>query len=1013
MPTRTLFTTIRTEGALLPPDLLQRISEGATIDGLTPDSYHRPGEKLNEAINQSWNALQGAWASFRAAQERLPAGDLGTTVTRERWLLPLFRELDYGRLQTATAVEIDGRSYPISHGWEQVPIHLVSYQLDLDKRTPGVAGAASASPHSLLQVFLNRSDANLWGFVSNGYKLRILRDNASLTRQAYVEFDLEAMMEGEVYSDFVLLWLLCHQSRVEGERPSECWLERWMKTAEEQGTRALDQLRDGVQKAIEALGRGFLERPDNAGLRDRLTAGTLDKQDYYRQLLRLVYRLLFLFVAEDRDLLHDPKSSEASREIYRKYYSTQRLRQMAETFKGTAHPDLFEGLRLVMRVLNSAGTTANAPNRALGAQRLGLTQLGSYLFSDEAVADVIDCRISNRDLLDAVRALALVYDDKVKRYRSIDYKNLGSEELGSVYESLLEFHPQINVPARSFALATAGGNERKTTGSYYTPSSLIYALLDSALDPVLDEAEYGEGARTPRRPDAECAEQRILALKVCDPACGSGHFLIAAANRMAKALASVRTGEEEPPPSAIQQAKRDVIGHCIYGVDINPMAVELCKVNLWMEALEPGKPLSFLDHRIQCGNSLLGTTPRLMAEGIPSDAFKPIEGDDKAVVSRLRKQNAQERKDYETGQRRLFDVIEPPADYRRLAADLRDLDALDDATLAGIRAKEERYQALANDAEYQKARGLADAWCAAFVWEKETSPPTPLHFVNGEGKSSTPSQGDIPVPPPLTDRAYRLMSEKPLDPRFADVRAYVAALRERYSFFHWHVAFPDVFRVPDDLQAANEQTGWDGGFSCVLGNPPWDRPKPEPAKFFASLRPDISDAPTSAARAQLLSNLEQEDNAQFNYWKIHERTVMGGVAYLTASGMYPLTAIGKFNLGNNFLELSRHILALGGRSGMINVSGIATDDSGREFISEIMETGALVSFYDFENRRKLFPNVHSSYKFSAITLRGGNSSDSGDFVFRVLVELVPAGVDDHHVARTHDLAGRPFPGRHR
>ena len=270
MPTRALFTTIRTEGALLPPDLLQRISEGATLDGLTPDSYHRPGEKLNEAINQSWNALQGAWASFRAAQERLPAGDLGTTVTRERWLLPLFRELDYGRLQTATAVEIDGRSYPISHGWEHVPIHLVSYQLDLDKRTPGVAGAASASPHSLLQVFLNRSDDNLWGFVSNGYKLRILRDNASLTRQAYVEFDLEAMMEGEVYSDFVLLWLLCHQSRVEGERPSECWLERWMKTAEEQGTRALDQLRDGVQKAIEALGRGFLERPDNAELRDQL-----------------------------------------------------------------------------------------------------------------------------------------------------------------------------------------------------------------------------------------------------------------------------------------------------------------------------------------------------------------------------------------------------------------------------------------------------------------------------------------------------------------------------------------------------------------------------------------------------------------------------------------------------------------------------------------------------------------------------------------------------------------------
>jgi len=235
--TNNIFTTIRTEGALLPPDLLQRISEGQGIDGLTPDSYHRPGEKLNETINRSWNALQGAWTSFKTAQDKLPEEDAGTTITRSRWLLPLFRELDYGRLQTANAVEIDGRSYPISHGWEHVPIHLLSYKVELDARSRGVAGASSASPHSLVQIFLNRSDDHLWGFLSNGYKLRILRDNLTLTRQAYVEFDLEAMMEGEVYSDFVLLWLLCHQSRLEGERTSDYWLEKWMKVAEDEGTR--------------------------------------------------------------------------------------------------------------------------------------------------------------------------------------------------------------------------------------------------------------------------------------------------------------------------------------------------------------------------------------------------------------------------------------------------------------------------------------------------------------------------------------------------------------------------------------------------------------------------------------------------------------------------------------------------------------------------------------------------------------------------------------------------------
>jgi hypothetical protein len=129
-----------------------------------------------------------------------------------------------------------------------------------------------------VQEFLNRSDDHLWGFVSNGLRLRILRDNISLTRQAFVEFDLEGMMEGEVYADFVLLWLLCHQSRVETDKPEECWLERWARAAQEQGTRALDRLRDGVEQAIKALGRGFLAHPANAALRGNLRSGELDKQ---------------------------------------------------------------------------------------------------------------------------------------------------------------------------------------------------------------------------------------------------------------------------------------------------------------------------------------------------------------------------------------------------------------------------------------------------------------------------------------------------------------------------------------------------------------------------------------------------------------------------------------------------------------------------------------------------------------------------------------------------------------
>jgi len=929
MPTRNpnTFTTIRTEGALLPPDLLQRIADGDKgLEGLTPADYHRPSEKINEAINRSWNALQGAWANFKAAQEKLLTGDLGTSITRERWLLPLFRELDYGRLPIAQAHQIDGKSYAISHSWgqedQQVPIHLVSYQLDLDHRTPGIAGASASSPHSLVQVFLNRSDTHFWGFVSNGYRLRILRDNVSLTRQSYVEFDLYSMMEGEVYADFVLLWLVCHQSRVENGR--DCWLEKWMKTAEQQGTRALDTLRDGVQQAIEALGVGFLEHPRNTVLRDRLQNGTLNAQDYYRQLLRLVYRLLFLFVAEDRGLLYDPAAPQEARDLYTEHYSTQRLRRIAERLKGTRHTDLFEGLRLVMKLLSSDENGASAS--------LGLAVLGSFLFSDDAVTDVIGCQIDNIHLLDAVRVLAFMVDNAIHMLRPVDYKNLDSDELGSVYESLLELHPQINVPAKTFALATAGGNERKTTGSYYTPTSLINALLDSALNPVIAEAT--------KKPQPEAA---LLDLKICDPACGSGHFLIAAAHRVAKALASVRTGEEEPAPDATRHALRDVIGNCIYGVDINPMAVELCKIALWLDALEPGKPLSFLDHRIQVGNSLIGTTARLMAEGIPDGAFQPIEGDDKKFSANLRKQNDKERK-----QNYLFDVsgLDLSIESERLAADVESLDAISDDSIAGVRQKEARFRDLAASEEYRRTRLLADAWCAAFVWEK------------------TPS-----APMPITNFLFRQLKSDP-DSAPRGTLENIARLAVQYQFFHWHIAFPDVFRVPDEGEPENAQLGWNGGFDCVLGNPPWERIKLQEKEWFAQRNPEIAIAPSAAIRKHLIRKLLEQDSYLLQAFRLDQRQAEGESHFMRISNRYSLTGTGDVNTYALFAELSLGAMSNSGYVGLIIPTGIATDNTYQVFFDYVVSNRHLVSLYDFENRGHLFADLHTKTKFCLFTLSG-------------------------------------------
>ena len=934
-----LFTTITTEGSLLPSDFLQRLSQNdRSVEGLKSVDYHLdPSEKLNEAISRSWTLMLSAWANFHSAVEKLPDSDIGTTVTRERWLQPLFKELGYGRLITAKAVEIEGKQYPISHFWQNTPIHLISFRAELDKRSERIVGASRSSPHSMMQEFLNRSHGHLWAVVSNGYRLRILRDNVSLIRQAYVEFDLQAMMEGEVFADFVLLYLLCHQSRVEAERPELCWLEKWTQSARQQGTRALDQLRVGVEDAINALGSGFISYPANNALREKLKSGTLSTQDYYRQLLRTVYRFLFLFVAEDRDVLLVPTADATKRSLYAKFYSTARLRQLAAHHTGTKHPDVWHSVQLLFSKLSSSQ----------GCPELGLPALGSFLWSEQGTPELDPCVIANRDVLHAIRLLA--FTEQARTLRPVDYKNLGMKELGSVYTSLLEQHPHVNVDAGTFTLEVSAGNERKTTGSYYTDDSLVQCLLDSALDPVLDEAC--------KKPDPE---QAILSLKVCDPAMGSGHTLIAAAHRMAKRLAAIRTGEDEPAPEAIRTALRDVIGHCIYGVDINPMAVELCKFALWLEALEPGKPLSFLDHHIKCGNSLLGTTPALLRNGIPDEAFETIEGDDKTYAREFKRVNRNERTSHR-GQELLFDFgSEPWMRLGDLPTTFAHLFAEPDDTLEQVQHKEREYANLVRSTPYEFGKLWADAWCSAFVWKKTKA----FSF-------------------PITEEVFRKIEKSPHNVA-GWTKAEVQRLAKQYEFFHWHLEFPDVFHVPSaEQKPENEQTGWSGGFDVELGNPPWERVKLQEKEWFAQRRPDIANARNAAERKRMIAALKKEDPSLYNAFLDDSRQAEGESQLLRSTGRYPLCGRGDINTYAVFAELFKSVINSSGRVGVIVPSGIATDDTTKFFFRDIIDAQMLVCLYDFENSKAIFPGVHRSFKFCLLTLSGQSRpvNKGAEFIF--------------------------------
>lgn len=944
----TTLTAVRTEGGLLPPDLLERIrSLDAELPGLRPEDYGlAPGERLNDAIVRSWTRLNGLWATFADRLDRAP--DSETTFesqTRKLWQVPLFDELGFGQLVSERAVTFDDhdhKEYPVSHRASGVAIHLIGARADLDRRTrPGVRPA-----HGMVQEFLNRSDHHLWAITTNGLRLRLLRDSSSLTRQAYCEFDLEAMFRGQEYSDFALCWLVCHATRFSGEPQSSCYLERWSNQARTDGTRALDQLRGGVEAAIAALGTGFLAEPTNGELRRRLENGELAVDDFHRQLLRLVYRLIFLLVAEARGLLHDPAADAAAVDRYRRWYSLQRIVELARSRRSTDHGDLWESLRVTFDALAGPGQPA-----------IGLSGLGSYLWSDDAVADLGPAALGNRALLDAVHRLTTVYETTGRRGRpvprAVDYRNLGAEELGSVYEALLELHPVID--GRTYSLGTAAGSERKTTGSYYTPTPLIRELLDSALDPVLDEAT-----------DAADPEGALLALKVADPAAGSGHFLIAAAHRIAHRLASVRSGEAEPSPEELRHALREVIANCIYGIDVNPMAVELCKVSLWMEATEPGKPLSFLDHHIVCGNSLLSTTPKLLNEGVPDDAFKPLEGDDKAWLSTLKKRNKAERKYREQG---AFDFGEGAAgDLTALADGLAKLEALPDDTPDAIAAKEAAYAELVSSEAAARARLAADAWCAAFV-----APKTP----------------DSPV---LTDEVVRNCGRDPSKvPN--DVRQLVAEMAEQYRFMHLHITFPDVFTVPEGVvETTNEVTGWAGGFSAVLGNPPWDKVEFSEKEYFAVRDPAVAEL-AGAKRKQAIEQLAT-DAPDLHRDYLRQLRHNGGERHLLSnSGRYPLCGRGKVNTFSVFAELMRTAMGPTGRLGVIVPTGIATDDTTKHFFADLVERRSLASLYDFENRRKVFPGIDSRIKFSLLTLSGAaRPVDEAEFVFFALgVE----DIDDH------------------
>jgi hypothetical protein len=939
------FGAIEIVGGLLTPDMIARIA-ALNAHGQDPESYGvPPGLKIRDDIARYFRIAEALWTKYLSARAATPSAS--TRYAND--LLKLCFGFD--SLTACADVRMGERVFPIGHAAAsgRIPV-VIAPSPDPAARRSGLDeslvqfadGNRRRSATLLLQEFLNASEAAVWGLAIDGTSLRLMRDNVSLTRPAWIEADLEKIFTEGLFSDFSALWLLIHQSRFGGseKNPGSLPLEVWRDAGRVEGVTAREHLRKGVEAALGELGQGLIEHPANTALRQALSTGVLTRQAYFEQLLRLVYRLIFLFAAEDRELLHMPGATEAVTKAYAGGYSLARLRERCtRRTSWDRHTDVWEGLKATFNAL------------AHGEPRLGLPALGG-LFADDQIPHLTVCKLENRRILPAIWRLAWMRPDGHPLTR-VNWRDMETEELGSVYESLLELTPLASADTRTFRFAEgdeARGNTRKTTGSYYTPDALVQALLDESLAPLIEQTVAG-------KPD-HAAIEALLSLRIIDPACGSGHFLLAAARRLASRIARL-SSPGTPSQADYRHWLREVARRCIFGVDRNPMAIELAKVALWIETVEPGKPLSFLDAHLRCGDALLGIYDlSALQTGIPDDAYKPLTGDDRKASSAWKARNKAERDARLQGELSFF---EPP---RSLLETARALESLAEDDLQSVEKKAQAFRNLYDADDRQRMAAACDLYVATFIMPKVELPPRNI----GDTAGFLPTSRDI---------WDKLAGNRPLPLLEKDA----VALARTAKSFHWPLEFPQVF-FPG--------AGRTPGFDLAIGNPPWERIKLQEQEFFASRDPEIATATNAAARKSRITTLAAakpgtSERALYDEFALAKRLSEASGIYFRLSagegGRFPLTGTGDVNTYALFSELFLSLCGATGRAAFIVPSGIMTDLSTSAYFNRLIERKRLITALSFENEEFIFESVHNAVKFAILSVGAENSAPEATFAF--------------------------------
>ena len=968
------YTSIHIYGHLLSDDILHNIERDNTYEGNREQDFAMD-IPVSAAIDYVWSSLRNDWSFYkeRANNERLVNKDPYGTRRARDLMERLLQSLGYSLDRQATNIEVAGTGYDITYTCQslgKMPFIVIGENISadgsidtldkcsLDYRAKG--GMRKKSAHATMLEYLNATE-NVYGIISNGQILRLIRNSGQLVKLTYIEFDLRRMLEEDKYTEFCLMFRLLHASRFQAKGDEPCVMERWFNMSIESGNRIRNGLSLAVQKTMETIGNAVLtsEGKGNEALRNAFTEGTMDADKLNKELIHFIYRLLFLFIIEERGLVYlIPDSPDAPdykqlcewQDIYKKFYAASRLRHLSELayLKQRQYFDLWQGLMDTFHLFE--------PDTF--GERLGINPLGGVLFGRETLHWLKQCQVSNHDVLTAFSALNEFTDERQQRVK-INYSSLDVEEFGSVYEGILEMRPfvQPGVSAADWQFGFVGGLDRQSTSSYYTRPDLVQNLIQTTLEPVIKE-------KISHLSSTEEKVKALLNMKVCDAASGSGHIVLAMARTIAWYICTLRTGEDNHASLDYRQALREVISRCVYAVDYNPDAVELCKVVLWIEGYCAGKPLSFLDHHIRCGNSVLGVSAlQMLIDGVPD---KALTAEDKDTLKALKKMNQEAIKavNGDSGNEQLlglensFGVENITTAQIGLADNIRFINHLPEDTLEEEIIKQERWKELMDSARVDCLRRACDIYTYAFY-------NTVKHEEIIKEKEDVNGKWQLEPEVPYTKTVIRALQEidameclekgKPLPTYYlqlsADFKTEVKRMADEQRFFHWCVEFPEVF-------AANK------GFDVMCGNPPWDKLQMEEEKWFAGKNNDIVKAANQADRKKKISQLEAEDPILYQEFQKACNAIASQSNFVKNSGRFPLTAVGKLELSSLFAELCLSFTK--DAWGLVLPTGIAVNDSNKYFFSKLIDENRLISLYDFENREKLF-DIDSRFKFCLIT----------------------------------------------